>query len=297
MPIYSEDMLCLDGAQLHDVFDREPIGFFHKLAGLDLFKLDSLYGLAEKMADSRDYFIAESAKSPDTRFFDVPRVPYKPAETIEKLDGGAYRILLKRAENHDRRFRELIETLFEQIRRLLGGFSGQKIVRLESGILISSAASITPFHYDPEIAFFSQIEGEKDYHVYSPKVINEEELERFSIMGPVALAAVQLRGRDLRRESIFHLNAGKGLHQPQNSPHWVKTGESRSISYTFVFETDATRAIGRTRAFNHYVRKLGLEPAPVGERPRLDAIKGDAMRAAIPVRQFAARLAEKVRFS
>ena len=133
--------------------------------------------------------------------------------------------------------------------------------------------------------------------MYSPTVINEEELERFSIMGPVALAAVQLRGRDLRRESIFHLNAGKGLHQPQNSPHWVKTGESRSISYTFVFETDATRAIGRTRAFNHYVRKLGLEPAPVGERPRLDAIKGDAMRAAIPVRQFAARLAEKVRFS
>jgi hypothetical protein len=295
MPIYRTDLLCLDPKQLRAIFDREPMGFIHNLANLDLFKIESLHALAAKMGDSEDYFISESARSPDTKFFDVARVPYKPKEAIERLDTGAYRVLLKRAENHDRRFRELIDALFDQVVELLGGLGGQKVVRLESGILISSAFSITPFHYDPEVAFFSQIEGKKMYHVYSPTVISEKELERFSILGPVALAPVELRGRDLRKEYIFSLDPGKGFHQPQNSPHWVETGKARSISYTFVFETDAMRAVGRTRAFNHYLRKFGLKPTPLGFCPRFDMIKGDAMRAGIPMRQRAVRVLEKVR--
>ena len=260
MDIHSGDLLCL-GAGLHDLFDREPMAFSHNLTGLDLFKVDStLWAGGENGRLARLLYCRKRALA-GRWIFDVAQVPYKPAEAIEKLDSGAYRILLKRAENHDNRFRELIDTLFEQVVHVLGGLGRQKVVRLESGILISSAFSITPFHYDPEIAFFSQIEGDKEYHVYSPSVISERERERFSILGPVALAPVGLRDRDVRREYVFSLNAGKGLHQPQNSPHWVKTGESQSISYTFVFETDATRALARTRAFNHYLRKLGLEPA------------------------------------
>ncbi|HEY6420686.1 MAG TPA: hypothetical protein VIX59_16960 [Candidatus Binataceae bacterium] len=281
---------------MRQAFDREPIGFSHNLSGLDLFTLESLHALAEKMADSRDYFIAASAPLPGTPFFSVPMVDYKPPEAIEKLDMGAYRILLKRAENHDRRFRALLDTLSKQVIEFLGCLANQKIVRLESGILISSAATITPFHCDPEIGFFSQIEGEKTYHVYSPTVISERELERFSIAGPVALAPVELNGRNSVLEYVHSLSAGKGFHQPQNSPHWVETGKSRSISYTFVFETDATRALGRTRAFNHYLRKFRLSPAALGARPAVDALKSDAMRAAIPARQLAARIVNKVRF-
>jgi hypothetical protein len=83
------------------------------------------------------------------------------------------------------------------------------------------------------------------------------------------------------------------MHQPQNSPHWVETRAERSISYSFVFETDATRAAGRARAFNHYVRKVGMQPSRVGRHPALDAAKASTMQAVIPARQRASALLKK----
>jgi hypothetical protein len=286
-------LLNIDNEALRRSFDRDPVQFSHGLNELGLLKIDSLHALATKMADSGDYFLAQGARAPDEAFFSVPRLPAKPAELIERLDEGEYRILLKRAENHDNAFRDLINTLFGEVVRSVDGLEGEKIVRLESGILISSGNTITPFHCDHEIGYFSQIEGEKIYHVFSPTAITEPERERFSIAGPVGLAPLDLSGRDPAREYVFNLIGGKGFHQPQNSPHWVKTGKSRSISYTFVFETEASRAAARTRAFNHYLRKLGIAPATLGRRPTADSVKASVMRAVTPVRGLAANIAER----
>src|SRR5262249_12295107 len=160
-------------------------GFNHNLHELDLFSMGVLHKLAEKMSDRpRDFMVAEGAQSAQTKFFSVPAIDCKPYEAIENLSRGGYRILLKRAENHSSDFKDLIHTLFRQISGTLGHFDNEKVVRLESGILITSAATITPFHYDPEVGFFSQILGDKAYHVYSPTVIREEELERFCTRGP-----------------------------------------------------------------------------------------------------------------
>lgn len=258
---YAHARLDLDAERFRQSFDREPMGFSHNLSELDLFKIDSLHALAEKMVDRpHDYFIVESAPSPEAPFFSVPMVALKPAPAIEDLQNRACRILLKRAEDHDARFRDLIHTLFEQVLQTIGGLRGQKVVRLESGILISSAATITPFHYDPEIGCFSQIEGEKMYHVYPPAVVSDTQLERSCLSSPVNLSPLELGSVDATREYVFRLTAGKGFHQPQNSPHWVETGNSRSISYTFVFETDATRAVARTRALTTTYASSGCAP-------------------------------------
>jgi hypothetical protein len=264
-------------------FDREPFAFTHTLNELDLFAFDKLHTLAKKY--QRDFYVAGGASAPGTEFYAVPRVEYKPHEAIERLDSGAYRVLLKRPEKYEPRFRELLNALFHQVVELRGGLGSEKIVRLESAILISSADTITPFHFDPEIGFFSQIEGEKTYHVYSPTVVTEAELEPFYLWGEVSIAQVDLAVRDRSREYVFSLGPGKGLHQPQNAPHWVETGKSRSVSFTFVFETDATRARGRVRAFNHYLRKFWLNPAPPGSKPALDDFKAGAMKWVMPVRK------------
>ncbi len=261
-------------------FNREPFAFTHNLSELDLFQLDSLYALAEKyIGRPKDYMVAGSAPAPDTEFFAVTSFEqrFKPHEAIENLDRGAYRILLKRAEDYDPRYRELLDSLYHQVAALSQGREGEKLERLESGILISSASTITPFHFDPEINFFSQIAGEKIYHVYSPTVIAESELERFYIRNAVSIGQVDFEGRDPKREYVFTLGPGKGFHQPENSPHWVETRAELSISFAFVFETNLTRARGRTRSFNHYLRKLNCNPAPPGEHPAADALKANAM--------------------
>ncbi len=176
-----------------------------------------------------------------------------------------------------------------------GGLGGEKVVRLQGSILISSASTTTPFHFDPEIGFFSQIEGEKTYHVYSPTVLTDAELERFYVRGSVNIGQVGLDGRDPSREYVFNLGPGKGFHQPQNAPHWVTTRGSRSISYAFVFETDATRAIGRARAFNYFMRKIRLAPATVGTRPALETAKAWTMNVVIPTAKRLKTIASAVR--
>jgi len=271
-------------------FDREPFGLSHNLSSLDLFAFDNLIALAEKYARfDQEYFVAGSAPTPGTEFYAVPTLYQSPHEALQHLDTAAYRVLLKRPENFDPAFAALLRHLFAQVAASSPTLAGEQIVRLESAIFISSAVATTPFHFDPEVNFFCQIEGDKTYHVYPPAAVTEDELERFYKRGIVNIGQVDLSKRQASQECVFSLRAGAGLHQPQNAPHWVETGKSRSISYSFVFETAASRAKGRARSANHYLRKFGLNPSPPGVNSTVDAIKSSAMQFVIPARQTVAR--------
>ena len=274
-------------------YDRQPFGFEHRLSGLDLFSDSSLRALAARY--DRNFFVAAGARSPDTAFYAVPSGEYAPLEAFDRLDSIKQRILLKSPENYDARYRELLDALFDEVTALRGGLHGERIVRLASSILISSAASITPFHFDPEISFFFQIAGEKFYHLYEAAALTEAELERFYVAGIVDIGQVAFQGRDRAYEHAFELAAGKGMHQPQNCPHWVETRATRSISYVISYETDATRSLGRTRAFNYYLRRAGFRPAPPGAAPQADARKASAMQVFIPFRKGAGAIARKLR--
>ena len=269
-------------------FDREPFGFTHQLHMLDLFSPEALRRLTAKYERCpEDYFVSSSASTPGTRFFLVPFSKLAPLAALDALATGQYRILLKRLEDHDPQFRELLQQTFRQVIDQCGGLRGARVERLESALFISSGATITPFHFDPEINFFAQIEGQKRYHVYSPKVVSDIELERFYVRGKLEIGQIDLDGRDAAHEHVFQLGPGKGLHQPQNAPHWVETGATRSISYSIVFETDAMRAAGRARGCNHYLRKLGISPAGPGRSSVRDAMKSQAMLAVTPLRNHA----------
>jgi hypothetical protein len=274
-------------------FDREPFAYAHDLDGLSLFSERELCELAGKYVD-RDYYVASGAPSPSTAFYSVPNSACHPREAMKLLGASSYRILLKRPENYDRRYRDLLDALFAQVLELCGGLGTDRIVRLDSSVLVSSAATVTPFHFDPEVSFFFQIEGAKVYHVYAPAALTEPELERFYVKGVVNIGQVELDRCNPSFEHAFELGPGKGLHQPRNAPHWVETRNERSVSYVFSFETDRTRAVGRTRSFNHYERKIGLAPSPLGTRPSVDAFKAEAMRIAIPIRKNAAATIRKI---
>jgi len=111
----------------------------------------------------------------------------------------------------------------------------------------------------------------------------------------LSIAQLDLAKRDPTRECVFALKPGMGFHQPQNAPHWVETGAERSISYSFVFETDVSRARNRIRACNYFLRRAGISPALPGARPTADAAKAVAMRVVFPVRRRLTNLAAKLR--
>lgn len=286
----------MDPGVFAERFDREPFAFSHNLSSLPAFDRDSLQALAIHYGEfPQDYFVSESAPAPNSDFFTVPHGGFTPYQAMQAMNSAAVRVLLKRPENHDARFRAILDELFAEVMALRGPLPGERLERLEGAIFITSASSITPFHFDPEVGFFSQIEGEKIYHVYPPSVISESELEDFYLRGEVSIGQIPLQGRDAKREHVIKLSRGRSLHQPQNAPHWVETRNDVSISYTMVFETNLTRAAGRTRAFNHYVRRAGINPDQLGFSPRVDAIKAGSMRALIPLRRQAGRVLRRIR--
>jgi Cupin-like domain len=267
-------------------FNREPISLDHNLHQLGMFDLDSLQALAKKYEDhGSDFMVATSASAPDQTFRSVKTKELSPHQAIGRLKSESVRILLKRPQNYDSRFQTLLDDLVGQVISQSNELRDDRIVRLESSIFLTSAKTLTPFHFDPSAVFFFQIAGEKIYHVYPPAALTEPEMEQFYFRGLVDIAQVDLNRRDPKLEHIFKLSPGKGLHQPQNAPHWVETSGDISISYSFFFETLSARKINRTRGFNYYARKIGAEPAAPGAYPRLDALKADAMGLWIPCRK------------
>jgi hypothetical protein len=278
--------LKLSATILGKLFNREPFEFLHGLSTLDIFELEAIRALSDRyLGCEQDYFVASGASAPDEKFRASKPMNLGLSDAFSQLERKSVRILLKRPENYDPRFRQLLDQLIAQVVDLLGGLEGDRIIRLYSSILITSAKSLTPFHFDPSIGFFCQIKGEKVYHVYPPLVLTEPELEQFYFRGLIDIGQVQLNKRDAKQECVFNLNAGKGFHQPQNAPHWVETCGDLSVSFTFNFETLLARKLGRTRGFNYYMRKVGARPAPPGTHPYLDTLKADAMRMWVPCRK------------
>jgi hypothetical protein len=283
--------LSLPAQGFAERFNRDSFGFEHNLHQQELFNFDRLVQLAARYtAHPTEYFVAAAAPSAGTGFTSVRHSFCSAVEALQRLDQEPTRVLLKRPENLDSHFRALLDSLFEQVMQRRGGLRGAHLKRLESAVFITSAASITPFHFDPEIAFFMQIEGRKTYHVYAPSSVSESELEQFYRRGMLSIAEVDLKSRDSRLEHVYNLSPGDGHHQPHDSPHWVETGAGRSVSYSFVFETDETRARGRTLACNFYLRRAGMTPARPGLSPVRDAAKAAAIRVAFPVRRRLVKL-------
>ena len=271
-------------------YDREPFTFSHTLSGLDLFQLDSIMKLAERH-HPYDYFVAGSAAAPDTPFYEVPHKRCHPGTALDNIYSGAYRVILKRPEKYDSRYCDLRDALFVQIQALRGWPDHERFVRLDSAIVVTSAGAITPLHFDPEVLFFFQIAGTKDYHLFSPATVSEPELERLYVRDVVDIGQVSFDPRAHAHEYVFRLRPGSGVHQPQNAPHWIATQEAVSISYAISIETEASRALGRTRGFNYMQRRLGLHPGPPGRKRKVDALKAEAMRAALSLRRALERTA------
>lgn len=285
--------LEIDPASYTALYNNTPFSFQHNLHTLDLFQFESICELSGSYsgASPNDYFVTGTSPKADAAFFDTEQIVLKPVEAIRKLEEKPIRILLKRPENYDPRFRALMNVLIEQLRALPGGLGSQPIRRIQSSIFVTSAAATTALHFDPEVAFFTQIEGDKDYHAYPPDQVTEPELEAFYSRGRVSIGQLDMSKLNPGQDHFFPLKAGVGFHQPQNSPHWVQTRAVRSISYSLVYETAMDRQIGLTRAFNYFERKAGLHPTPPAKNPHLDELKAKVI---VPVR-FGLKVAHKLR--
>src|SRR5471030_3053272 len=214
----ADALLTIDQAVYKTAFNTTPFSFKHYLHQLPMLQPEALAELAKKYGEKpEDYYVSNSAPTPGTRFFDVKAKPLTPDQAFAQFSSGPMRLLLKRPENYDAAFKELLDQLFDKVIELRGGLNGEKIVRRESAIFVSAAASTTPFHFDPEINHSFLIEGAKHYRASSPSAVRESVLEDFYEEGKTEIGQVDLATRDKGLEPVFGLVPGIGFHKPQDS--------------------------------------------------------------------------------
>jgi len=266
-----------EDAALRARFPRETFPIQHDLAGHPLFALPRLIELAKTLP--RDQLEYNSGKVGITQAADAtPAVDLEPAEIIRRIETCGAWLVLKRVEA-DPAYRALLEDILDGVARDLGHGSRQEadFQDIRGFLFVSSPNSTTPFHADGEDNFFVQLHGDKFFHVYDNR--------DHSIASEAQLEHVITKHRNLvfderydANATHYSLKAGDGIFVPYLWPHWIRTGDSYSISLAITWKTRPV--LWRNDGFivNSLLRSLKLPQPDQGRWPAYDAMKIHAYR-------------------
>jgi len=261
--------------EVRGCLNREAFRVAHALGGHPLFQLDALIEVAKQAANRPgDLYLDAGDVSVTDKWGHIP-IPDRPVEEIiRRIETAGAWIIIKHVEQgpgYDQVIRE-----FDQfVRKVAGPDTARLLSSPEMLVLVTSPNRVTPFHFDAEVNFLVQVQGEKDAWVCDPSdrsAVTHLEIERYY---SVNHNAGTFKPGLEEKARLFHLLPGEGVHIPTHAGHWVKNGNQVSVSLSLNFELPPGlyRDIYR---MNHRLRKLGLEPTPPGHAPFRDRMKAGA---------------------
>ena len=272
-------LLDFDPETFRAHFNREPFLFRHHLSDHPLFRLPRLAELARTLPPSIVEYNAGKIPVSLPDWENTPYTGLSAEETVRRIEECGSWMVLKRAEA-DAECLDVLNRCLDEIEPLSEPIEPGMCER-EAAIFVTSPASITPYHMDHEINFLLQIRGSKTISVFSAadrEVLSEQELEKH-FSGPAIHRNMVFHERYQERAQVFELKAGYGIHIPTTDPHWIKNGDSVSISFSNGFKTRASLRRGMIYKLNGRMRKMGLHPAPYGTGGLRDTMKLQVLRA------------------
>lgn len=258
----------------------------HNLARLPAFELPQLLELSRQLpADCVEYNTGTLEPGQDpTR---TPRNGLSVDETIQQIEHCRSWLVLKHVER-DPVYKALLDACLDEVypyaSRKLGGFHHRSAF-----IFVTSPGMVTPFHFDPEHNFLLQIRGEKTMHQFdrNNRIILPEPAIEDKYVDTNSHRNQLFRDEFQPWADTFVLKAGDGLFVPVNSPHWVQNGKEVSVSFSITFHSEESDRIARLYKLNGMLRRrFGFDPAPVGSKPHLDALKTGGIKAARQVKRL-----------
>ncbi len=258
-------------------YPAQPVKLSHRLLGHPLLTLDALAGLAEALPDSEIEY--NPGKLPiGIRPEDVPGSGLTAVETIRKIATAGSWVALKRIEQVPA-YRELLHAVLAELKGVVEPRTGA-MMQLEGFVFVTSPGSVTPFHFDPEHNILLQIMGSKTMTLFP---VEDEVMFAAPVHEQYHLG---LHHRNLPWQDDFAakgraitIQPGEAIHVPVKAPHWVQNGDEPSVSLSITWRSDWSYAEADARAFNHVLRRFGLNPASPGAFPAQNKGKAMAWRA------------------
>lgn len=261
--------LQLQPIEFENCFARRPFLIGHQLCDHPLFTMDRILELSQRLPEHCiEYNTGNLPVSLDPAL--TPRNGLSAEETIRRIEECRSWLVLKYVEK-DAAYSRLLNECLEEIRPYTEPIA-PGMTQPQAFVFVSSPGSVTPFHIDPEHNFLLQIRGSKEVRMLNgtnPEIVSEVDLENF----------YSDRGRNLKLKKsdeesgwTYQLQSGQGLHFPVTFPHWVRNGNSVSISFSITFRTpdlDRRRALYQANAD---IRQRGYHPWPVGANSLRDSL-------------------------
>ncbi len=282
-------LLDINPDEFLSALGRRPLWVSHQLVGHPLLSLEALGALADCMPPDR---IERQRTDLDlvlpgggNRRGGVE----SPGDLVRGIETSKDWVVLWNVEG-DHRYKALLDEILDPIADLLGNREGG-MCRREAFIFISSAASITPVHFDPEHNFLLQIHGIKQMHIgeFATVTRGQQELERYYIGGHRNIEHMPGAAH------VFRLEPGRGVYVPSHAPHWVTNEGLACVSLSITFHTRAILRRGNVHVVNYHLRQLGLSPSPPDRSKVIDAVKLAFHRVARTARNLRKRIAESRR--
>ncbi|HEX3759258.1 MAG TPA: cupin-like domain-containing protein [Kofleriaceae bacterium] len=247
----------------------------HALSEHPLLQIDALVELGRRQQQRKLVRTHSSAATAGTSFADAPSLhPNRndAATTLADIErAGAWMSLLN--VQADPIYRRLVDEVLDEVRPIVERRDPGMCYRA-GWIFVSSPRTVTPFHMDHEHNFILQIRGTKRLYTWDPfdrEVVSERAQELFHDQHSRELVVWSEAWR--ARARVFELEPGLGGYMPSTTPHLVENGDGPSITMSFTYYTDATRQRELLYRGNAQLRRLGLEPRPVGASPGRDRVK------------------------
>ena len=238
---------------------KAPLKAAHRLDTHPLFSLDALADLIDGYP-RQHYALVQMGPQGSARktWREGDIGGLKGRDVIDAISKGRMWLKLRNVSQVDSRYRDLLDTAFEEVNVNTGGY---QTYNRSSGILISSPNAQVYYHCDLPGQSLWQIHGKKRVYVYpnTPPFLTPEQLEN------IALYEVEV---DMRYEpsydkdaQVFEIGGGEMLHWPLNAPHRVENLDCLNVSMTTEYWTETIRRKQMITMANGILRhKVGVTP-------------------------------------
>jgi hypothetical protein len=266
----STSHLVVDAARLAGQFEREAFAIRHRLTDHRLLQLPRLIELATVLpASSVEYNLADLPLDQD--YLATPRNGLTIDQTLRQIEACKSWMVLKNVER-DPPYKTLLDECLEEVAPHVRTIAPQ-LEHREAFVFVSSPHAVTPYHCDPEHNFLLQIRGDKVVTVFDrgdPRAISQPQMEGMASGAHRNLSYTEDMA-PLGRP--FQMSAGDGVHVPMYCPHWVRVGQSVSISLSVTFRSRASFRRDAALRVNARLRRLGINPVPPFQSAWRDQVK------------------------
>src|SRR3569833_2105468 len=177
---------------------------------------------------------------------------------IDAIEHGRMWLNLLRINNVDRRYRELLDQVYEEIHQLVPSYP--MTYNRICGILISSPRAQVYYHFDTQGNNLWQIVGSKQVYLYpaTPPFVTDKLVEEVTLYhDETGIPYEEWYDRHAR---VFDLQPGQMLHWGLNAPHRIENDDALSISMTTEFVTKDIRRHVVMTSGNGLLRQFGIQP-------------------------------------